>query len=129
MSDIDLTEAIEAGRDGILAALDERGALFLVEYARAAVTAALPNIEHQVRMQVTRERLADAFEAEGAASTDERQVREQERARIVAALKAERVERAAEPAHVCDSADLGFCHRDAWTAALDRAVSIARGDS
>lgn len=46
---IDLAGAIKAGRDGIRAALDGHDDLLLVEYSLAAVTAALPHIEHQVR--------------------------------------------------------------------------------
>lgn len=72
MSDIDLTEATEAAAR----ALFDRGGYSEEDFedihvllrrtvdedALAVITAALPHIERQVRMQVTRERLADAFE-------------------------------------------------------------------
>ena len=58
MSDIDLTEAVEVGAAGVLnrqVVSDKGQPLSARAYAHAAVTAALPHIERQVRERVARE--------------------------------------------------------------------------
>jgi len=121
MSDIDLAEAVEAAARA-LAGLASGEAwptnealgggpastyaddyrLGVSEEATEVVSAALPHIE--------------------------RQVREQERARILTALADEQALRNGQPPHVCDAAKEGFCHRDAWSAALGFATHVTRGD-
>jgi len=58
MSDIDLTEAVDAAAAGVLnrqVVSDKGQPLSARAYAHAAVTAALPHIARQVREQVARE--------------------------------------------------------------------------
>ncbi len=70
--------------------------------------------------------------AEGIESVTEqhdREVREQERARIAREIQERLTERAQQQPKVCDDSTEGWCHRDAAVSALADALRIARGES